>query len=60
MKKSNYFFCYNQKVSQFLKSKGVYFITIAKDMNTNKIFSLYEINDQLQNALDEYKQINHK
>lgn len=58
MKKSNYFFCYNTKVSAFLKSKGVYFITVAKDLNSGKIFSLYEIDDELQKALDEYKQIN--
>ncbi|WP_299831156.1 hypothetical protein [uncultured Metabacillus sp.] len=58
MTKSNYFFCYNQKVSQFLKSRNVFFITVARDMNTGKIFSLYEVNESLQKALDEYKQIN--
>lgn len=55
MAKSNYFFCYNKKVAEFLKSKGVYFITVAKDLSTGKVFSLYEINEQLQKALDEYK-----
>jgi Domain of unknown function (DUF5659) len=55
MTKSNYFFCYNKKVAEFLKSKGIYFITVAKDLNTDKVFSLYEINEQLQKALDEYK-----
>jgi hypothetical protein len=57
MSKSKYFFCYNTKVAQFLKSKGIYFITVAQDLNTKKIFSLYEINDNLQQALMEYKQI---
>jgi hypothetical protein len=55
MAKRDYFFCYNVKVAEFLKSKGVYFITVAKDLNTGKVFSLYEINEQLQKALDEYK-----
>lgn len=50
-----YFFCYNQRVSSFLKSKGIYFITVAQDLKTEKVFSLYFIDSQLQEALDEYK-----
>ncbi|MED3912662.1 DUF5659 domain-containing protein [Peribacillus simplex] len=60
MNKSKYFFCYNQKVSQFLKSKGVFFITVAQDLSTKKVFSLYEITPNLQAALDEYKNLNNK
>lgn len=50
-----YFFCYNQNVSSFLKSEGVYFITVAKDLKTGKVFSLYYIDEKLQKALDEYR-----
>lgn len=52
---SNYFFCYNKKVSDYLQSKGLKLITVAKDLKTDKIFSLYEINDEFQKALDSYK-----
>jgi hypothetical protein len=55
MSSSKYFFCYNKTVSDFLKSKGIEIITVARDMKTDKIFSLYQIDDKLQKALDEYK-----
>lgn len=50
-----YFFCYNKSVSDFLKSKDIQYITVAQDLKTKKVFSLYLINDTLQKALDEYK-----
>lgn len=52
----NYFFCYNKRVSDFLKTKGIYHITVAQDPKTKKIFSLFEITTDLQQALNEYKQ----
>ncbi|MBB6445625.1 DUF5659 domain-containing protein [Bacillus benzoevorans] len=51
----NYFFCYNKKVSDFLKTKGIYYITVAQDVKTLKIFSLFEITPSFQQALEEYK-----
>lgn len=54
MKKS-FFFCYNKNVSEFLSSKYIPFITVARDVKTGKIFSLYQIDERLQTALDEYK-----
>lgn len=53
--KKDYFFCTNGKVSKHLSSKGIKYITLAKDMSGKKTFSLYEINDDLQKALEEYK-----
>lgn len=50
-----YFFCYTKKVSDFLHEKGFRFITVAQDPKTKKLFSLYEITPQLQEALAEYK-----
>ncbi|WP_169823946.1 DUF5659 domain-containing protein [Bacillus marinisedimentorum] len=52
----NYFFCYSKRVSDFLASKGIQFITVAIEPKTKKMFSLYEINEELQKALDQYKQ----
>lgn len=51
----NYFFCYNKKVSDFLKNKDIHHITVAQDMKTKKIFSLFEITNEFQQALEEYK-----
>ena len=50
-----YFFCYNKAVSDFLKSKDIPLITVAQDLKTKKVFSLYPIDEKLQMALDEYK-----
>ncbi|QNG59433.1 hypothetical protein H4O14_16775 [Bacillus sp. PAMC26568] len=56
MTKSDFFFVYNKKVSDFLKSKGIQYICVAIEPKSGKLFSLYFINDQLQAALAEYKQ----
>lgn len=53
----DYFFCYSHQLSKFLQSKKIGYITIAKDIYTDKIFSLYPKNQELQLALDEYKDI---
>lgn len=53
----NYFFCYNKKVSDFLKTKEIYHITVAQDPKTKKIFSLFEITPSFQVALNEYKNL---
>lgn len=54
---NGYHFVYNKRVSDFLKTKGIYYITVARDVKTNKIFSLFEVTPELQQALDEYKSI---
>lgn len=51
----NYFFCYNKNVSDYLKSKEIYHITVAQDPKTKKIFSLFEITPKFKEALAEYK-----
>lgn len=58
MTKSKYFFCYNKRVSDYLRTKQLNFITVAIDPKTNKMYSMYEITPELQIALDEYKSIN--
>lgn len=52
----NYFFCYNKKLSDFLTTKGIQFITVAKEPKSGKLFSLYFIDTKLQQAIEEYKQ----
>lgn len=53
--KSAFFFCYNKNVSDYLTGKGIKYITVSRDLKTKKIFSLFQINDELQTALNEYK-----
>lgn len=57
MNKSDFFFVYNKRVSDFLKTKGIDFICVAIEPKSQKMFSLYHINDELQQALSEYKQL---
>lgn len=52
---NNYFFCYNKKVSDHLASMGQKYITVAQDLKTQKVFSLYHINEEFQKALESYK-----
>ena len=56
MNKSDFFFCYNKKLSDFITTKGIQFICVAKEPKSGKLFSLYFIDSQLQQAIDEYKQ----
>lgn len=53
--KSNYFFCYNKTVSDFMYSKGVHYITVAMDVRSQKIFSLFEVTPEFQSAMEEYR-----
>ncbi|WP_449355590.1 DUF5659 domain-containing protein [Virgibacillus natechei] len=53
--KNNYHFVYNKRVSDFLTKEGIKFITVAKDLKTNRVFSLYEVTSELQRALDKYQ-----
>lgn len=53
---SNYFFAYNKRVSDFLKVKGIDYITVAQDPKTGKLFSLYYIDKELQSKLKEYQE----
>lgn len=55
MSKKDFFFVYNKNVSDFLRVKGFEVITIAQDLKTKKVFSLYQITPELQQALEEYK-----
>lgn len=56
MNNRNYFFCYNKKVSDFLKSKGIEYITVAIEPKSQRFFSLYYIDDKLKKSLQEYKE----
>jgi hypothetical protein len=55
----DYFFCYNSKLSQYIKSKGIQPIVIARELKENKLFSLYSQTAELSQAIKEYKTTKH-
>jgi hypothetical protein len=57
LNKHSFFYCYNKTVSDFLSSRNIKFITVAQDLKTSKIFSLYYIDSTFQEALSEYKKL---
>jgi hypothetical protein len=58
MKNSEFFFCYNKQLFTFLHDiKNIDYITIAIHPKTKRTYSMFYKSETLQNALDEYKQI---
>lgn len=55
MTERDFFFCYNPRLSAFLRYKGINYITKAVNPKNNLLFSLYIKNKELQRALNEYK-----
>jgi len=53
--KSKYFYCYDAKCSRHLKSNGFDYITLAKNRNDDRLFSLYEMTSELKEVLSNYK-----
>ncbi|OXS67237.1 hypothetical protein SAMN06296056_104241 [Priestia filamentosa] len=58
MKQSKYFFCYNARLSTFLREvKQLDYITIAKHPASDAKFTLFEQSEALQIGIKEYKQL---
>lgn len=51
MKKTNYFFCYNNNLVTELLNEGFTYITKAKDIKSNKIFTLFSTTEELSEYL---------
>lgn len=51
----DFFYCYDAKCSNFLKEKGIPYLLKAKSVKDNKVFTMYIRNNELSNALLEYK-----
>jgi len=58
MKNTNYFYCYTSDLKDFLKSKGLNYITTAKALSNDKQFWLFKRSDKLMRYFYEYKTIN--
>ncbi|TMN23159.1 hypothetical protein [Lentibacillus cibarius] len=58
MKNEKYFFCYSGKLAYFLiEVKGLKYITKAKRYQDDIVFTLFEKDEQLKKALDEYDKL---
>jgi hypothetical protein len=53
--KKNYFYCYDPKFSKYLKSKGLDYITLAKNRYDDRLFSLWEKTEEFEAAMNDYK-----
>ena len=58
MRNSDFFFCYNAKLYKFLtKEKHIPYVTTAKNTKDDRVFTLFYRNEELAQAIREYKQI---
>lgn len=57
LSEKDFFFCYSKKLSKFLAYKEIKYITRAINPVTKTMFSMYVKSNTLQNALDEYKEL---
>ncbi|MGF9975326.1 hypothetical protein [Viridibacillus arvi] len=51
----NFFFCYDVKLSKFIKENNIPYFMKARSMKDNKIFTMYEQTEQLQTILTGWK-----
>jgi hypothetical protein len=58
MNKQDFFFCYDKRLFTFLKDeRGIDYITIAKNVKTDIVFSMFYKSPEFHQALTEYKQL---
>lgn len=50
----DFYFCYDAKMSSFLKEQGVEYILKARSCKDNRIFTIYERSTDFYNALHMY------
>lgn len=55
--RNNFYFCYSERVSNYLSTKGIYPITKAIEPMTKRLYSQYWQNKRLSAALIEYKKL---
>jgi len=50
---SRYFFCYDRELADYLRKKGIKYITAARHLASGNIFYLFERTPELKEALDQ-------
>ena len=53
----DFFFCYSERVSNFLSSQNIKYITKAIEPNSKRMYTLYLQNEELANGLELYKKL---
>lgn len=56
LRKNGFFYCYTRILSVYLKGCGISYILKANSIKDGNTFTLYYKTDELQKALNEYKQ----
>lgn len=54
MSKSDLFFVYDKRLSNYLTLKGHKYITHARSIKDNREFWLFHVNKELQKSIDEF------
>ncbi|MFD2118149.1 DUF5659 domain-containing protein [Paenibacillus yanchengensis] len=54
---TDYFYCYDMKLFDYLSNIGFRFITKARNINDNRIFSLFERTNELEMYLDKWMEL---
>ncbi len=49
-----YFYCYDRKFAQYLKSRGFDYITLAKNRYDDRLFTLWEKTIEFEEVLASY------
>lgn len=52
--RSEYFFCYSYDLAKYIINEGISYITIAKNSNTDKLFTLFERTEDVTKAINKF------
>lgn len=55
IKKEDFYYIYDYKLSLFLKERGIYYIVKGRSLTDDKIFSQYFRTNELMSAIREWK-----
>ena len=55
----NIFYCYSNRLHNWLRSLGFKYISVGINKNTNKSYWTYEKSNKLDTAIDLYNQLKH-
>lgn len=50
----DFFYCYNKDLAMKIKGEGIPVLTIAENIKTGKLFSMFQKSARLQKVIDNY------
>ena len=56
---TDYFYCYSKKMSYFIRSFGIRFISCDVNKNTNTKYYVFEKSDRLDKVIELYNKVKH-